>query len=166
MEAFIKLASVLTNPTLAVDKKLQVICEVTSEVVTGADRVSLWTFEDNYSKIVSSVSYDRNTNEYGGSVELKRENFGSYFDAIISNEIINASDARENPLTSCFKDLYFKPNNIYSLLDFILHNDFNPIGVICCESVGKIHQWSEGDVTSLRRIANASSLYFNLGDKS
>ena len=162
MEAFIRLASVLTNPSLSVDKKLKVICEVTSEVITGADRISLWTFEDNYSKIISSVNYDRINNIYGGTAELRRENFGSYFDAILGNEVINASDARENTQTACFKDLYFKPNNIFSLLDFILHHDFKPIGVICCESVGNIYQWTKDDVKSLRRIANASSLYFRL----
>lgn len=163
MEAFIRLTSALTNPTLAIDKKLKIICDVTSEVLPGADRVSLWTFEDNYSKIVQSVSYDRINNKYGGKDELKREDFGSYFDAIISNEVIKANDAREHPQTACFKELYFKPNNIYSLLDFILHHDFNPIGVICCESVGSIYEWGEDDVNALRRIANASSLYFNLG---
>jgi hypothetical protein len=166
MEAFIRLTSVLTNPTLAVDKKLKMICDVTSEVLPGADRVGLWTFEDNYSKIVSSVSYDRINNTYGGNDELKREDFSSYFEAILCNDVINASDARNDPVTACFKDLYFKPNNIYSLLDFILHNDFKPVGVICCESVGKICQWTEDDVKSLRRIANASSLYFNLDTKS
>jgi len=166
MDPFIRLTSVLTNPTLHVDKKLKVICEVTSEVLAGADRVSLWTFADNYSKIVSSVSYDRTNNKYSDTAELKREEFGAYFDAIISNEVIIASDAREHPQTACFKELYFKPNNIYSLLDFILHHDFKPIGVICCESVGRLYEWSEDDVKSLRRISNASSLYFRLDSLS
>lgn len=166
MEAFIRLTAVLTNPSLDVGKKLKMICNVTAETVSGADRVSLWTFENNYSKIVSSVSYDRINNIYSGATELKREDFGSYFDAIISNEVIKASDAREHPQTACFKELYFEPNNIYSLLDFILHHDFKPIGVICCESVGKIYHWSEEDINSLQRIANASSLYFNLNNQS
>ncbi|MGK0306628.1 MAG: hypothetical protein ACI8UG_002386 [Gammaproteobacteria bacterium] len=164
MNAFIRLTSVLTNPTLAVDKKLKEICNVTSEVVAGADKVSLWTFKDNYSKIVSIVNYQRINNKYGNTVELKREDFGTYFDAIISSEVTRASDAREHPQTACFKDVYFKPNNVYSLLDFILHHNFKPIGIICCESVGKIYQWTEDDVKSLRRIANASSLYFNLDE--
>lgn len=162
MEAFIRLTSVLTNPSVEVDKKLKMICDVTCELVPGADRVSLWRFEENYSKIVSSVSYDRISNTYGANAELKREDFSPYFEAILSHDVINASDARKNPITACFKDLYFKPNNIYSLLDFILHNDFKPVGVICCESVNEIYRWSEQDVSVLRRIANSSSLYFNL----
>jgi hypothetical protein len=165
MEAFIRLTSVLTNPAATVEKKLKMICDITSEVVAGADRVSLWRFEDNYSKIVSIVSYDRINNQYDSNQELKKEHFISYFDAILSNEVIKASDAREHELTSCFKELYFEPNNIYSLLDFILHNDFKPVGIICCESVGEINNWSEDDVASLRRIANASSLYFHLDTK-
>lgn len=166
MEAFIRLTTTLTNPALTVDKKLKMICSVTSELVEGADRVSLWTFKDNYSKIVSSVSYDCMKNKFGGSAELSRENFGAYFDAIIGNEVVKADDAREHPQTACFKELYFKPNNIYSLLDFILHHDFNPIGIICCESVGRKYEWTDEDVQSLRRIARASSLYFNLDQTS
>lgn len=166
MDAFIRLTTTLTNPALAVDKKLRVICEVTSEMVTGADRVSLWTFEDNYSKIVSSVNYDCIKCTYGGTAELSRDDFGAYFEAIINNDVVQADDARKHPQTACFKELYFKPNNIYSLLDFILHHDFHPIGVICCESVGRFYEWSEDDVQSLRRIARASSLYFRLNGKS
>lgn len=164
MEAFLRLTSSLTNPALTVDKKLKVICETTAELITGADRVSLWTFQDNYSKIVSSVNYDNINNQYSKGSELTRKDFAAYFDAIINNEVIKASDARADPLTSCFKDLYFKPNNIYSLLDFILHHDFKPIGVICCESVDRVYQWSDDDVQSLRRIARASSLYFHLDE--
>lgn len=165
MEAFLRLTSSLTNPALTEEKKQKVICEITAEVITGADRVSLWTFKDNYSKIVSSVNYDSINNQYSENTELKREDFADYFDAIINNDVIKAADARADPLTACFKDLYFTPNNIYSLLDFILHHDFKPIGIICCESVGKIYQWSDDDVQSLRRIARASSLYFHLDEK-
>jgi hypothetical protein len=162
MEAFIKLTTTLTNPALSVDKKLKMICQVTSELVDGADRVSLWTFKDNYSKLVSSINYDSTKNRYGGVLELSRESFAVYFDAMINNEVVQADDARTHPQTSCFKDLYFAPNNIYSMLDFILHHDFNPIGVICCESVGRQYSWTDEDVQSLRRIARASSLYFRL----
>jgi GAF domain-containing protein len=165
MEAFIKLTSSLTNPALTVDKKLKLICETTAEVISGADRVSLWTFEDDYSKIVSSVNYDNIDRIYSRVAELRRKDFAEYFDAIINNEVIMASDARTDPITTCFTELYFKPNNIFSLLDFILHHDFKPIGVICCESVGRKYQWSDNDVQSLRRIASASSLYFHLDEK-
>lgn len=164
MDAFIRLTTTLTNPALTVDKKLKVICQVTSELVAGADRVSLWSFKENYSKIVSSVSYDRNKNKYGETSELSRNDFGAYFDAIIDNEIVKANDAREHLQTACFKELYFKPNNIYSLLDYILHHNFKPIGVICCESVGRQYDWTDEDVESLRRIARASSLYFHLDE--
>lgn len=166
MDSFIRLTTTLTNPTLSVDKKLKVICEVTSDVIPGADRVSLWTFKDNYSKMVSTVNYDRVTNKYGGETELSRDDFGAYFDAIINNEVVKADNAREHPQTACFKALYFKPNNIYSMLDFILHHDFKPIGVICCESVGRPYEWTEEDEQSLRRIARSSSLYFRLDQTS
>ncbi|MGS2720613.1 GAF domain-containing protein [Paraglaciecola aestuariivivens] len=166
MDAFIRLTTCLTNPALTIDRKLKMICEVTAELISGADRISLWRFEDDYSKIVSSVSYDSSKNKFEDSSELHRKDFTPYFDAIINQNVIKASDARNHPATECFTELYFEPNNIYSLLDFILHEDFNPIGVICCESLGNIYEWSEKDVQSLRRIARASSLYFRLDSES
>jgi len=37
------------------------------------------------------------------------------------------------------------------LLDFILLKDFNPHGVICCESVGEATQWSDENVEKDRK---------------
>lgn len=74
--------------------------------------------------------------------------------------MINAPQARTHDITKCFNETYFEPLNIHSLLDFILHWEFIPQGIICCESVGKEVQWAERDIESLKRIARVSSMYF------
>lgn len=92
---------------------------------------------------------------------LKKVDFPEYFDHILKNKVLSASDARENPATTCFNEVYFKPLNIFSLLDFIFHFQFKPTGVICCERVGDAIQWSNDDISALKRVANITSMFFS-----
>jgi len=162
MDALTKLTAKLTNPSISVNDKLVKICQVTHQLIEGADRVSLWVFSKDFSKITSLLCYDANSGQYSSGQELFRSDYTEYFDAIIKKDVINASLARDNVFTQCFNESYFQPLNIYSLLDFILHEDFEPTGVICCESVNEVTHWSEDNIETLRRIANMSSLYFKV----
>jgi GAF domain-containing protein len=152
----------LTNPRLSKEEKLKNVCKTTLKLVNGADRISLWTFDDEQTKIVSLMSYDQTTKEFSSGQELHKSDFSPYFESILKREIVSAPNARENQTTSCFTESYFKPLNIYSLLDYILHQDFQPKGVICCESVGRESEWQEEDIQTLRRIASSCSMYFNI----
>lgn len=160
MDSFIKLTSKLTNPTVNEQGKLKEICITTASLIKGADRVSLWAFSPNFDSIESLICYDTTTHSYTSGQILTKSDFNNYFECILSNEVINAAQARTHDVTKCFYKTYFEPLNIYSLLDFILHREFIPRGVICCESVGKVVLWSDSDIESLRRIARASSMHF------
>lgn len=160
MDQFTKLTSKLTNPSINVQDKLKGICETTVSLVQGATRVSLWFFSPDFESIESLICYDASSRSYTSGQKLYKADCEDYFKAILQNEIINAPDAREHDSTKCFKEVYFEPLNIYSLLDYILHRDFNPHGIICCESVNKITQWSDKDIDTLKKIARVSSMYF------
>lgn len=162
MEPFIRLTRKLTHPKVSVEDKLKEVCIITSSVVMGADRVSLWRFNDDFDRIESLICYDVKTHTFSSGQKLNKTDFNHYFNGILEAEVINAPEARTHILTRCFTESYFDPLDIYSLLDFILHEDFSPTGVICCESVGKVTHWTDDNVNSLRRIANASSMYFKL----
>lgn len=163
MDRFIKLTTKLTNPNITETEKLREICMTTSSLIQGADRVSLWRFVDDFHAIESMICYDKSTHHFSAQQRLYRKDFNDYFTGILENEVINAPKARTHALTQCFNESYFKPLNIQSLLDFILHEDFCPTGVICCETVGRETPWSHDDIETLRRIARASSMYFKVG---
>jgi len=160
MDPFIKLATKLTNPNVSIEDKLKEICLTTSSLIKGADRVSLWCFDEDFESIQSLICYDSVNRNFTSEQVLKKSDFNDYFSGILENDVINAPQARSHKLTKCFNEPYFIPLEIYSLLDFILHQDFNPHGVICCESVGKTTQWSDSNVETLKRIARSSSMYF------
>jgi len=160
MDKFIKLTARLTNPTVNEQDKLKEICTTAASLIKGADRVSLWVFSPDFESIRSIMSYDTATRSYTSGQQLNKSDFSNYFEGILDKEVINAPQARTHDITKCFNEAYFEPLNIYSLLDFILHREFIPRGIICCESVGEVMQWSDRDIESLKRIARASSMYF------
>ena len=162
MNDLINLTSKLTNPTLNKDEKLRAICSQAANAIPGADRVSLWAFDNDFNEMHALMCLDTKQKEFTHGQVLFRKDCHPYFKGILNSEIIRAPDARNHRLTSCFNEIYFKPLNIYSLLDYILHQDFEPVGVICCESVDAISQWTDQDEEVLRKIARASSMHFSL----
>jgi hypothetical protein len=160
MDKFIKLTATLTNPIVNERDKLKEICNTTASLIKGADRVSLWVFSPDFESVESIICYDAATGNYTSGQRLNKSDFNHYFEGILAKEVINAPQARTHDITKCFNETYFEPLNIYSLLDFILHREFIPSGIICCESVGKVTQWADEDIESLKRIARASSMHF------
>lgn len=126
----------------------------------GSDLVSLWFCSFEGSGILCQCRYDALTDTFSEGQRLMKEDCPRYFEAIIEYNYISAPDARSHPATRELTETYFKPNGIKSLLDFILHEDFRPIGVVCCENRQKIRHWSEADKSYLRSIASLVSSRF------
>lgn len=141
---------------------LREICVAAAQLVPNANLISLWNFNDDQSAIHNLVTLDVATETFSQQTDLLRENFPVYFSAIVENELISASHARKHSMTRCFNEKYFEPNDIHSLLDFILHKNFQPIGMICCESKGKQVEWTRQDEDNLRMLAVLVSFYFQL----
>lgn len=161
MDTKLKLSRLMNNASLDKEEKLKQICVLTQQLVKNADRVSLWRFDDlQKSKITCLMGYDAKQDIYWSNLELFAKDFPNYFNAIFEKDIVSASDARHHKATACFNELYFEPNNIYSLLDFILHKDFQPIGIICCERTDNPVQWLQEDEENLRSIATLISFFF------
>ena len=94
-------------------------------------------------------------------LSISKEDIPDYFDDILKQSVLVASDARNHPATKGFNKNYFKPNDIYSLLDFTFHNHFDPIGVICCEKTHSPIEWSQNDIDSLKRVAQITSMFYD-----
>lgn len=161
MEAITDLVITISNPATSNDKKLEQICLTTMQAITHANRVSLWAFNKAQTEIVCLKCLSPNMSFSSGTI-LKKADVPDYFNTILKDEVIIASDARNHPATHCFNESYFIPLDIYSLFDYIYHKDFAPRGVICCESVGKQITWLADESHILRRIANMTSMLFDI----
>ncbi|MBC8339997.1 MAG: GAF domain-containing protein [Rhodospirillales bacterium] len=141
------------------DAVLQAACKDVAEH-TKANRVSIWRFEENASRIVCDCFYEAEGTSFSSGQMLTEQDCPKYFQTILGEQVIIAPDARNHPVTDELTESYFKPFDIYSLLDFILHENFKPIGVICCENAGAQRDWSEDNISYLRQIATLISFSF------
>jgi hypothetical protein len=157
-----ELQRILNDQSTSRDLKLQEICKTMFNEIPSANLISLWVFDESITQIECIKAYDVEADKFSDGHTLKKADFPKYFDSILENEVISASDARKHPATIGFTEVYFEPNDIHSLLDFILHNDFKPKGVICCESKGKQVVWNANNLESIRMIATMVSFMFDI----
>lgn len=125
-----------------------------------ADLISIWFCSFDGTGIQCQRRYDKITGRFSDGQALMKENYPNYFENIVEYNYISAPEARTNPATRELTEDYLEPNGILSLLDFILHENFKPIGVICCENRSCIRDWSEADKSYLRSIASLISFRF------
>jgi GAF domain-containing protein len=127
-------------------------CQDISEAV-GANRVSIWSFCDGNSSVHCQCAFNADSGAFSDGEELAAHDHPKYFETILTEQFIVAPDARNHSATREFTETYFKPNGIYSLLDYIIHRDFKPVGVICCENAGQPRNWSAQDKNYLLEIS-------------
>lgn len=151
----------LSKKSLSEEDKRFAICQCVRKVIPHVNRISLWQFENNRSAIRCLLLCEEQEITEARDIVLTEADYPEYFKAILNKEVVVASDARNHPDTQCFNDSYFQPNEIYSLLDFIFHNDFQPIGIICCESRFSKVDWDKHDESMLRRVANITSMFYS-----
>lgn len=121
---------------------LEAICAAVSTQI-GSSRVSVWLYDNQQKKISCSKLYMSHSNTYADGTELFQKDFPGYFNAMLSEEVIVASEARSHPATIGFTEVYFKPLNIFSLLDVPFFNKGKIAGVICCENEVEVKEWRE-----------------------
>lgn len=119
----------------------------------GCTRASLWVYPDPLARdsIECLRLYDRTDDAWSAGAVLKEEDFGPYFDAMRRENLIVAGRARENPLTSCFNEIYFDPLGIVSLLDVGISIAGEPFGLFCCENTTEVLDWTPQHVEFLRQ---------------
>ncbi|WP_339350488.1 hypothetical protein [uncultured Alteromonas sp.] len=141
--------------------KLTAIVSCLQLGIPAANRISLWRFEENKTRIRCLALNQDGQNLATHDLSISKEDIPDYFDDILKQSVLVASDARNHPATKGFNKNYFKPNDIYSLLDFTFHNHFDPIGVICCEKTHSPIEWSQNDIDSLKRVAQITSMFYD-----
>ncbi len=123
--------------------------EITAQL--GCTRASFWVYGDSLRSSIELVClYDAGTGEHSQGMRLSEDDFAPYFEAMRADDMIVASEAHTHPATRCFKELYFEPLNIYSLLDVGVSINGAPFGLFCCENVSFVKHWSDEDVKFLR----------------
>lgn len=154
------LAVEMSNPNISNELKLKQICKDLKILIPDANRISLWLFNQQCNALSCLICLDESNDITSGTL-LHKDDHPEYFNYILSNQLLDASDARSNEYTQQFNKVYFEPLNIHSVLDYIYLIDNQPLGVICCESVGKKASWSQADIKSLIKVADVTNLFLS-----
>jgi len=106
------------------------------------DRVSIWFFTPDRQAIHCHDLFERTTGEHTSGLELKAAQYPVYFRALETERIIAAHDARLDPRTSAFNDVYLIPLGVTSMLDAPVRQGGHVAGVVCHEHVGAVREWT------------------------
>ncbi|MCB1179817.1 MAG: SpoIIE family protein phosphatase [Leptospiraceae bacterium] len=122
-------------------KATQEITEAAT-LALGCDRSSVWLFNEEKNAIQLLDLFQKSTNNHSENMELKSSDFPAYFKYLHEERTLAAHNARTDPSTSEFTEVYLKPLEIYSMLDAPIRYSGEMVGVICNENVGDFKQWS------------------------
>jgi PAS domain S-box-containing protein len=122
------------------------------------ERVSVWRFNEARDAIVCQDLFEVAEGMHSAGMSLRKADFPAYFEALAANQTIAADDARRDPLTREFRDIYLVPLDISSMLDSPIMIGGGLAGVLCIEHVGPLRQWTHGERTFAVAVANLISL--------
>jgi PAS domain S-box-containing protein len=138
------------------NEALQVITEVAAHTL-NVERVGVWLFRDNYSRIQCVNLYTRSTNQHAIGAELTATDAPVYFEALEQDRVIAADDAPNDPHT---RELaaYLEAGRIGAMLDAPVHTDGKTTGVICHEHLGGPRAWTLDEQSFVASIGDMVSM--------
>jgi PAS domain S-box-containing protein len=143
----------------SLESALHTLTTVASQTL-NLERVSVWLFNETKNSIRCACLYQRSANRFDSGMVLTADDFPRYFASLEKCRTIAAHDARQDPRTSEYRDIYLEPLGITSMLDVPIRLHGNEIGIVCHEHVGPIRDWSQEEQAFAAAIADFVSLSF------
>ena len=123
------------------DRALRAAVEEAARAL-DVERVGVWFFSPERDRIHCADLFVRSTGSHEHGAELLALDFPGYFTALEEDRAIAATDAREDPRTAEFCDVYLVPHGIGAMLDAPIRIAGRMVGVICHECVGPPREWA------------------------
>jgi diguanylate cyclase (GGDEF)-like protein/PAS domain S-box-containing protein len=127
------------------------IAEAAAETLE-VERVGVWFFTPDRQAIRCAEQFERTSRTHSGGGELTAMRYPIYFNALETERVIAAHDARFDPRTSAFTKSYLDPFGVTSMLDASIRRVGHMAGVLCFEHTGPERSWTieeENFATSL-----------------
>jgi len=153
-------AAVAANANLAEGAVRDLAFQLTeaASAAIEAERVGVWLFDEEGSRLVNIDNYVASTGEHiSGEVLLEHE-FRNEFEALKHAKYVDANDPLTDPRTTGYAEEYVKPNRITAMLDAVIRLGGRNLGVICFEHVGKPHRWQDDEISFACQLADQIAL--------
>ncbi len=125
---------------------LSVMLTQESSGVLGVERVSVWLFNNKEDELRCIDLFERSQDRHSRDLVLKRHEYVNEFEALSTENFIDANDPLTDPRTAGYVEGYLKPNRITSMLDAVIRVSGKNLGVICFEHVDRPHHWASDEI--------------------
>lgn len=154
------LAQVSSHPC-ARTGDIQTLAEFITKSVSDVleiERVGVWLFNDSKNELKNIATYIRSNESHTTGAILKEKEFREEFQYLVKEKYVDANDPYTDPRTKGFIESYLKPNGITAMLDGVIRMGEELIGTLCFEHVGKIHEWTEDEITFCSQLGDQIAL--------
>ena len=127
----------------------------------GVSRTSIWQYQSAEKKITCAKLYTQSKGLYESGQELQARLYPGYFEAITSEEIINARDAATHSATRELVSEFYRHNGVQSVLQVPYFNEGKIAGVINCEQQHDQKEWTDEDIEFLKSCADLVTVTYN-----
>lgn len=141
------------------DQFFELLTRAISDLI-GCTRSGVWIFIDTAEgrALRCMAMYDRRVDRIVGATDILNAASGPYFDTLVTEGCVNASDARNHQTTAAFVDSYLRPLDLHSVLDVCFSVNGVPFGTFSCEQAGAPVVWTQRQVQLLRQVGSRASL--------
>lgn len=122
------------------------------------DRVGVWFFDSDETRLVSVDSYQASSGAHGSGLILCEQEYRNEFDALKRARYVDAHDALADPRVAGYVEGYLKPNGIASMLDVAIRVEGRNLGVLCFEHVGEPRRWQQDEIAFACQLADQVAL--------
>ncbi|MEH2119512.1 hybrid sensor histidine kinase/response regulator [Nostoc sp.] len=144
---------------------LREITETTARTLL-VQRVGVWLYNQERSKIECIDLYDVSTKEHSFGNSLSQKNYPAYFQALEEERTIAANDARNDTRTKELSESYLSVLGVTSLLDAPIWLEGRLVGVVCHEHIGESRQWTLEEETFAGSIADFVTLAIEASERN
>lgn len=119
------------------------------------ERVGYWSMERGGMAIRRELQFLLSSGGFENDpLRLEASSFPAYFGALHQgSNLVVSDDTMDDPRLAEFRESYFAPLGISSMLDAPVHRHGRLFGVVCHEHVGTMRQWTASEVDFARYVA-------------
>jgi hypothetical protein len=129
------------------------------------ERMGVWMFDETGQSLVAADRFSSADYSHLEGAVLSLASCPRYKAALTGDQLVVATDAMNDPVTSELADSYLRPLGIASMLDAPIVRGGRTIGVICHEHVGHMRSWYETELAFVESLSDfvTLALYANEG---
>jgi PAS domain S-box-containing protein len=138
---------------------------ITASDLFSVDRISIWLYELDPSRLTCTLIQDRSTQIQSPELSVHQSDCPKFFEAIVAEPWIAASDVAQEPRLGKFVPHYLNPNGISALLAVAISVSDQFLGMLCIEQRGGPREWSLEEEAFARSLADLIVLALEARDR-